>query len=96
LGGIMAKKRGNQPRHILIVDYKELRTISIEELRQAIYTDMEALKDMYGVRFLTAPRLTLPITNQYGDPREIRHPEGHHISRIDTHHYRPACMDYDL
>lgn len=92
----MSRKRGKQPKHVLTVDFSKLGTVSIEELRQAIYTDIEALKDMYGINFLTGAELTLPITNEYGDPRDVRHPEGHHISRIDTHHYRPACLDYDL
>ena len=92
----MARKRGKQPKHVLTVDFSKLETVSIEELRQAIYTDIEALRDMYGVRFLTGAELTLPITNEYGEPRDVRHPEGHHVSRIDTHHYRPACLDYDL
>ncbi|TCS59860.1 hypothetical protein [Varunaivibrio sulfuroxidans] len=92
----MGKKRDNQRQDALFIDYRELGTISIDELAQAIYTDIQALKDIYNVKYVTAPRLKLPITNEYGDIRLTRHPEGHLINRMDTHHYRPACKDYDL
>ncbi len=92
----MGKKRDSQPQNAVFIDYKELGTISIDELAQALYTDIQALKDIYNVKYVTAPRIKLPITNEYGDQRLIRHPEGHFINRMDTHHYRPACKDYEL
>lgn len=78
------------------IDYKSLGTIAIDELKQAIWSDIEALKEQYGVKFVTAVRLSVPVTNEYGDPMQIRQPSGGRIRRIDTHHYRPACKDYDL
>lgn len=80
----------------LTVDYKALGTISTQELMHAVIEDVHALEDLYAVRFVTGGRLFLPVTNQYGDPMRIRHPQGGPVSRIDTHHYRPACKDYDL
>ncbi len=92
----MARKRNNRRQEAVFIDYKELGTISIDELAQAVYTDIQALKDIYHVKFVTGPQIKLPVTNEYGDTRVIRHPEGHLINRMDTHHYRPACRDYDL
>lgn len=78
------------------IDFTKLGTISIDELKQAIIEDIEALKEIYGVKFVTAPSLRLPITNEYGDPLLVKRPQGGTISRIDTHHYHPACLDYHL
>ena len=62
----MAKKeRGFEPRG-LTIGYKELGTISIDELLHAIAADVHALKDIYGVKYVKAPRLKLFITNEYG------------------------------
>jgi len=80
----------------LMVDYKALGTVSTKELMNAVIEDVHALEDLYHIRYVTAGRLFLPVTNQYGDPLRIIHPNGHPIQRIDTHHYRPACMDYDM
>lgn len=43
------------------IDFAKLGTISIDELKQAIIEDIEALKEIYGVKFVTAPSLRLPI-----------------------------------
>ncbi|PQO21997.1 hypothetical protein C2I36_15325 [Rhodobacteraceae bacterium WD3A24] len=73
-----------------------LGTISISEFRQALLTDLAALQDEFGIEYLRAPRLTVPITNEYGDPIAFSALTDRHRTRIDTHHYRPACKDYDL
>lgn len=93
----MTKKRDNKKQDALFIDYKELGTISIDELAQAIYTDIQALKDIYNIHYVTASRIKLPVTNEYGDPLVVHRPDGGgKISRMDTHHYRPACIDYEL
>ena len=80
----------------LTIAYKELGTISIDEFKQALIADMGALKDIYNVRYVTAPRVKIIVTNEYGEPIKIRRPTGGTIHFMDTHHYRPACKDYDL
>ena len=91
-GGKMAKKRKD---HAILIEYAALGTISIEELCHAIIEDLHALRDNFNVKYVTGVRLRVPATNEYGDPLRVRRESGASISRIDTHHYRPACMDYD-
>lgn len=90
------KKQNSRYRGSSTVDYKTLGTISIEQFAQAIWEDLKALKDIYGVSYVTASKLVVAPTNEYGDPVVIRHPDGHVVKRCDTHYYRPACMDYQL
>ena len=80
----------------LVIDYKSLGTISLDELQQAFWDDIQALKDIYNVQYVTAPTLRIPVTNEYGDPLIVRGPTGKIITRLDTHHYHPACLDYKL
>jgi hypothetical protein len=63
---------------------------------QAMYTDIQILKDQYNIRFVRAPRLKIFATNEYGDQIKVRRPAGGSLHSIDTHHYRPACKDYGL
>ncbi|GHD99775.1 hypothetical protein GCM10008024_08550 [Allgaiera indica] len=80
----------------LLIAYKQLGTISIEELAHAIVEDLGALKDIYNVRYVTAPRLKIFVTNEYGEELIVRRPGGGRIFYMDTHHFRPACKDYEL
>lgn len=80
----------------LLIAYKQLGTISIDELKDALVEDINALKDIYNVRYLKNARLKLFITNEYGEEIKLRRPAGGTIHYMDTHHYRPACKDYDL
>lgn len=80
----------------LTIDYKELGTISINEFRDAVIADIEALKDIYNIRYVKSPRLRMYPTNEYGEPVRLTRPAGGTIEFMDTHHYRPACKDYDL
>ena len=89
----MSKKKKDDA---LVIEYKALGTITIDELAHAIMEDIQALKSEYNVRFVTGVRLRLPVTNEYGDPLRVRRPGGGTMDRIDTHHYRPACLDYNL
>ncbi|GHF71494.1 hypothetical protein [Seohaeicola zhoushanensis] len=92
----MKTGKGSFEPHGLLIAYKQLGTISIEELAHAIMEDLGALRDIYNVRYVTAPRLKIFVTNEYGEELTVRRPEGGRIFYMDTHHYRPACKDYDL
>ncbi len=89
----MSKKKKDDA---LVIEYKSLGTITIDELAHAILEDIQALKHEHSVRFVTGVRLRLPVTNEYGDPLRVIRPGGGKMTRIDTHHYRPICLDYDL
>lgn len=79
------------------IDYKSLGTIAIDELKQAIWEDIEALKDQFGVSFVSGVKLVVPATNEFGDPVVIKRlATGATVKRLDTHHYHPACLDYKL
>ena len=80
----------------LLIAYKQLGTISIEELQDALVEDMKALKDIYNVRYVRNVRLKIHVTNEYGEEYKLKRPGGGDIHYMDTHHYRPACKDYDL
>lgn len=84
-----------EPRGLLIA-YRELGTIHIDELEQAMITDIRALKDIYNVQYVKGCRLKLFVTNEYGEPVKVRRPTGGGIYYMDTHYYRPACKDYEL
>lgn len=81
----------------LVIDYRELGTISLDELKQAFWEDIEQLKEQFGVGFVTNVKLVMPVTNEYGDPLQVRRlATGAPVQRLDTHHYHPACLDYQL
>lgn len=92
----MTNKGRNKGFEGLMIEYRALGTIHIDELAQAILTDLNALKDIYNLQYVKAPRLRLPITNEYGDAVDIKRPGGGVLNRIDTHHFKPACKDYEL
>lgn len=92
----MGKKNKDDKQNGLLIEYRELGTISIDELCHAVIADIQALKDIYNVRFVNGARLRLSVTNEYGERLDVHRPAGGKIYRIDTHHYRPACKDYDL
>jgi hypothetical protein len=80
----------------LTIEFEKLGTISIDELQQAVIEDIAALKEIYGVKYVTAPTLRIPVTNEYGEPLLVKRPQGGTICKMDTHHYHPACLDYKL
>ena len=93
----MSRKKFGDKFEGLMIEYRELGTVSIEEMTHAIIQDLQALKEIYNVQYVKGARLRLPVTNEYGELRVIRRPGGGgNLDRIDTHHYRPACKDYDL
>ena len=79
-----------------MIEYRELGTVSIDEMAHALIQDLQALKEIYNIQFVKGARLRLPATNEYGEPIDVLRPGGGKAHRIDTHHYRPACKDYDL
>lgn len=82
---------------VVEIDYKALGTIAIDELKQALWEDIEALKDQFGVAYVTGVKLQVPAANEFGDPVVVKRlSTGATIKRLDTHHYRPACLDYKL
>src|SRR5579883_372650 len=80
----------------LTIEFEKLGTISIDEFKQAVIEDIEAMKELYNVRFVTAPTLRVPVTNEYGDPVVVKDAQGGNVSRIATPHSHPACLDYHL
>ncbi len=80
----------------LTVDYRVLGTISIDELFHAIHEDLQALKDIHGIQFVTGARLKLPLADQYGQRVTVRRDNGAPVYLMHTYHHRPACKDYDL
>lgn len=92
----MSNKKGPFEPDGLTISYKELGTISIKELRDAVIEDVHALSDIYNVQYVKNARIKLYVTNEYGEEIKVRRPTGGTINFMDTHHYRPACKDYDL
>lgn len=92
----MTKEKDGIRPHGLVVSYRELGTISIEELAHAILEDLHALRDIYSIRYVRGSRLKIIATNEYGEELRVNRPTGGPVHYLDTHHYRPACKDYDL
>lgn len=84
------------PEAGVVIEYSALGTMSIDEFRRAIWTDLEVLKDQYGVKYVKAPRLKIPITDEFGEHCKLRRPDGKAVYRLRTYHFRPVCTDYDL
>lgn len=85
-----------KPPPPLTVEYQVLGTIPLDELFQAIYADLHALKDIHNVEFVTGAQLSLPVTDNYGQPLTVRRANGSPMRRMHTYHHKPACKDYDL
>lgn len=80
----------------LAINYGALGTVNSEEFCQALIEDMKAIQALFGVRYVTGAKLSLTITNEYGERVPVRRPEGNRVFMIDTFYYRPACKDFDL
>ncbi|HWY62881.1 MAG TPA: hypothetical protein VNW15_13345 [Rhizomicrobium sp.] len=82
---------------VLVIDYQKLGTVPLDQWKQAIWEDIEALKDHFGIAYVTNAKLIVPATNEFGDPLVVKRlSTGAPVKRLDTHHYRPACLDYQL
>lgn len=88
-------KRTFEPKGVTI-DYNGLGTISVDELAHALVEDVQALKEIYNLQYVTGPRLRIYPTNEYGESVQLVRPQGGKLKFLDTHHFRPACKDYDL
>ena len=53
---------------VLEIDYKKSGTIPLDELKQAIWEDIEALRKNSASRYVTGVKLFVPATNEFGDP----------------------------
>jgi hypothetical protein len=80
----------------LTIEYKVLGTIPIDELLHAIKADIESLKDIHKVEFVTGAKLKLPVTDSYGQPLTVKRGNGAPMYMMHTYHRRPACKDYEL
>lgn len=92
----MSKKKLKKNSAGFTVDYSKMGVITIDELKQALWTDLQILKDERRVKYIKAPRLKLQPTDENGEPVPVRGQDGKALHRMHTNHYRPACMDYDF
>lgn len=91
------KNREKNSNTELTFTYRSLGTVTLDEQKQAIWDDIAALKEQFGVSYITGAELVIRATNEYGDPVYVRRlSNGEVVHRLDTHHYRPACLDYKL
>lgn len=70
--------------------------ISIEEFRQAIWTDLGHLEKVDGAEFVQDPLICLPVVNQYGDLLNITNEQGTIMRKIHSHAYKCAALDFQL
>lgn len=80
----------------LVIDYRDLGTISVTEMMHAVIEDAHILTDVYNINFVKGSRLKVFATDEYGQPVRIINPAGGAIQYMPTHHLRPACKDYEL
>lgn len=93
----MSKKKTYKRRAGLTIDYTKLGIITIDEFRQALWTDLMVLREDHHIRFLNAPKLRLELVDEFGQSMPLRdRGNGKPIHRLHTRHFRPACMDYDF
>ena len=92
----MSKKKQFRRPPGLTIDYSKLGVITIEEFKQALWTDLQLLKEEHHIRYLEAPKLRLELVNEFGETMPLRdRGSGKPIYRMHSRHYRPACIDYD-
>jgi hypothetical protein len=82
--------------HGLTLEYKLLGTINIDELAHALVEDIKVLKDLYNIHYVKVTRLKLSVTDEYGEEIKVRRPGGGYVHYLHTHHFRPACKNYEL
>ena len=82
---------------VLVIDYEKLGTIPLDQWKQAILDDIEALRNEFGISYVTNSKLIVAATNEFGDPLVVKRlSTGATVKHLDTHYYRPACLDYHL
>ena len=92
----MTEQKGPFKPSGLLIEYKPLGVIPIDELFHAIRSDIEALKDIHNVEFVKHCRLKLVVTDGYGQEVTVRRAGGAPMYRMYTYHHKPACKDYEL
>ncbi len=93
----MAKKTKNSGPPGLTIDYAKMGMMTIDEFKQALWTDLQVLKEHHSIKYIDAPKLRLMPTDEFGENQILRgRSDGKPIFRMHTRHYRPACMDYDF
>ena len=80
----------------MVIKYDHLGTVSLDELRQAILTDFECLKDQLNVRFVKEAVLRFSVTDEYGNVRPASRRSGRGVELMDTNYNRPVCKDFEL
>ena len=83
-------------KNYLTIDYKRLGTLSDRELIDAVISDIHMIHEDYGVKYFSNAKLVIWASDEYGDPRSFTRHCGETMNRLDSTHYRPACLDYDL
>jgi len=58
---------------IVVIDYKNLGTIALDELKQAIWEDIQMLREEFGVSFITGVKLVVVLV---GPTTEVTPPCG--------------------
>jgi hypothetical protein len=82
---------------VLEISYAKIGTVSLAEFEQAIWEDIKALHDEFGISFVNGSKLIVKATNEFGDPVTIKRLSNDaKVKQLDTHHYHPACLDYKL
>jgi hypothetical protein len=85
------EKKGKTSDTDVTFTYERLGTITLDEQKQAIWEDIQALRDEFGVAYITGAELIIRATNEFGDPLKVRRlSNGAVVHRLDTHHYHPA------
>ncbi|MCB9959679.1 MAG: hypothetical protein H6843_13870 [Rhodospirillaceae bacterium] len=67
----MSKKKAARPDY-LTIDYGTLGVMTIDEFRQALWTDLAVLRDLHNVRYVSAPKLKVHISDRFGDRGPLR------------------------
>jgi hypothetical protein len=79
---------------VLVIGYEKIGTIPLDQWKQAILDDIEALRNEFGISYVTNAKLIVRATNEFGDPLVIKRlSTGAPVKHLDTHYYRPACLD---
>lgn len=79
-----------------MIEYRALGTVTLDELRQAIFTDFECLKDDFNVKYVKEATVRFAVTDEFGQSRTVKRRDGSKVRRMETNYHRPACKDFDL
>ena len=57
---------------VLVIGYEKIGTIPLDQWKQAIWDDIEALRNEFGISYVTNSKLIVAATNEFGDPLVIK------------------------